>query len=81
MTCIIEIDKTGIRLGRCSIGMYTLGNRVRATFTFTARCYACAVLAMGLCPCLFVTSRCSVEVAGRIGLSMGASFDQSYTVF
>jgi len=36
---------------------------------FTARCYASAVLAMGLCPCLCpsVTSRCSTKTAkGRI---------------
>ena len=39
------------------------------------------VLAMVLC--LSVTSRCSVEVVGRIELVFGmeASFDQSYTVF
>ena len=36
---------------------------------FTARCYASAVLAMGLCPsvcvCLSVTSRCSTKTAKR----------------
>ena len=36
---------------------------------FTARCYASAVLAMGLCPCLClcpsVTSRCSTKMAKR----------------
>ena len=34
---------------------------------FTARCYASAVLAMGLCPCLClsVTSRCSTKTAKR----------------
>ena len=34
---------------------------------FAARCYACAVLAMGLCPCLSVsvTNRCSTETAKR----------------
>jgi len=36
---------------------------------FTARCYASAVLAMGLCPsvcvCLSVTSRCSTKMAKR----------------
>jgi len=36
---------------------------------FTARCYAFAVLAMGLCPsvsvCLSVTSRCSTKTAKR----------------
>jgi len=39
-------------------------------------------LAMALCLCLSVTSRCSVETDGRIGLlfGMGASFDLSYTV-
>jgi len=40
---------------------------------------------MGLClsVCLSVTSRCSVEVVGRIELVLGmeASFDQFYTVF
>ena len=43
------------------------------------------VLAMALCPsvCLSVTSRCSVEVVGRIEMVFGmqASFDQPYTVF
>ena len=35
---------------------------------FSARCYASAVLAMGLClsVCLSVTSRCSIETAERI---------------
>jgi len=32
---------------------------------FTTRCYASAVLAMGLCPCLSVTSRCSTKTARR----------------
>jgi len=41
------------------------------------------VLAMFLCLCLSVTSRCSVEVIGRIKLVFGMEFffDQSYTVF
>ena len=53
---------------------------------FTARCYASAVLAMGLCPsvcvCLSVTSRCSIKTAERIELVFGtwASFHPSYTV-
>ena len=49
----------------------------------TARCYASAVLAMGLSVCLSITSRCSVELVGRIELVFGmeASFDQPYTVF
>jgi len=42
------------------------------------------LLAMALCPSvsLSVTSRCSIEVAGRIELVFGmeAFFDQSYTV-
>jgi len=48
---------------------------------FTARCYASAVLAMGLC--LSVTSRCSIETAERIELQVfgtWASFHPSYTV-
>jgi len=32
---------------------------------FTARCYASAVLAMGLCPSVSVTSRCSTKTAKR----------------
>ena len=41
------------------------------------------VLAMALCLCLSVISRCSLEVVGRIEpvFGMEASFDQSYTVF
>jgi len=41
------------------------------------------VLAMTLCPCLSVTSRCSIETDGQDNLvfGMGASFDQSNTVF
>ena len=41
------------------------------------------VLAMAPCPCLSVTSRCSIEVVGRIELVSGmeAAFDQTYTVF
>jgi len=37
----------------------------------------------GLCQCLCVASRCSIEVVGRIELVYGkeASFDQSFTVF
>jgi len=51
-------------------------------FYFTARCYASAVLAMALCPSVSVTSRCSIETAGRIELVFGmwASFQPSYTV-
>ena len=53
---------------------------------FTARCYASAVLAMGLCPfmsvSMSVTSLCSIETAERIELVFGvwASFHPSYTV-
>ena len=53
---------------------------------FTTRCYASAVLAMGLCPrvclCPSVTSRCSIETDERIELVFGmwASFHPSYTV-
>jgi len=36
-----------------------------ATAVFTARCYAPAVLAMGLCLCLSVTSRSSTKTAKR----------------
>ena len=48
--------------------------------------YALArVIATALCPsvCLSVTSRCSIKSGERIYLvsGMGASFDQSYTVF
>ena len=41
--------------------------RPTAGLWFTARCYASAVLAMGLCPsvCLSVTSRCSTKTAKR----------------
>ena len=47
---------------------------------FTARCYASAVPAMGLCPS--VTSRRSIETAERIELVFGtwASFHPSYTM-
>ena len=37
----------------------------------TARCYASAVLAMGLCPSVSVTSRSSIETAERIELVFG----------
>jgi len=48
-------------------------HKVVAQRFFTARCYASAVLAMGLCPsvsvsvsvCLSVTSRCSTKTAKR----------------
>jgi len=49
-----------------------------------ARRYASAgTIAMALCPSVSVTSRCSVEMAERIGLvlGVGASFDLSYTEF
>ena len=51
-------------------------------FVFTARCYASAVLAMGLCPCLSmsVTSRCSIETAERIELFLACELPASYTV-
>ena len=43
-----------------------------ALHVFTARCYASAVLARGMCPylsvCLSVTSRCSIETVERIEL-------------
>jgi len=38
---------------------------LRCIHIFTARCYASAVLAMGLCPCLSVTSRRSTKTAKR----------------
>jgi len=45
-------------------GLYTIRKPV-----FTARCYASAVLAMGLCPsvsvCLSVTSKCSIKTVKR----------------
>jgi len=48
-------------------------------------CMRGRLLAMDVClsVCLSVTSRCSVEVVGRIELVFGmeASLDQSYTVF
>ena len=49
---------------------------------FTARCFAPAVLAMGLCPSVSVTSRCSIETAERIELVFGmwVSFHPFYTV-
>ena len=57
---------------------------ISAARVLSARCYASAVLAMGLCPCLSVsvTSRCSVETDERIELVIGvwASFHPSYTV-
>ena len=49
------------------IGVYCI--HCRLTIVFTARCYASAVLAMGVCPsvrvrvCLSVTSRCSTKTA------------------
>jgi len=50
----------------------------------TTRCYASAVLAMGLCLSarLSVTSRCPIETAERIELVFGmwTSFNLSYTV-
>jgi len=42
-----------------------LGPYVSANAIFTARCYASAVLAMGLCPCLSVTSWSSTKTAKR----------------
>ena len=42
-----------------------------ALVVFTARCYASAVLAMGLCVRLSVTSRCSIETVERIKLGFG----------
>ena len=53
-----------------------------ATVIFTARCYASAVLAMGLCLSASATSRCSIKTAERIELVFGtwASFHPSYTV-
>ena len=62
--------------------------RLRLAF-LPARRYANAgILAVTLCPCLSVClsvtrRRCSVETDGRNNLvfGMGASFNQSYTVF
>ena len=43
----------------------------------------CLCVSVCLSVCLSVTSRCSVEVVGwtELVLGMGATFDQSYTVF
>ena len=65
--------------------IYTNGLVLSETnYILTARRYASAVLAMGLCLSvrLSVTSRCSIETAGRIELVFGmwASFHPSYTV-
>ena len=49
----------------------------RSSFTYQPRDATLArVLAMALCPCQSVTSRCSIETAERIGLvfGTGASF-------
>jgi len=50
---------------KVSLGLYAVQNLI-----FTARCYASAVLAMGLCPsvCPSLTSPCSVETTERIEL-------------
>ena len=52
---------------------FILSKLVLLDLLFTARCYASAVLAMGLCPSipLSVTSRCSIETAERIELVFG----------
>jgi len=59
-------------------------NGVPSPQIFTARCYASAVVAIGLCLSvrLSVTSRCSIETTERIELFFGmqASFHPSYTV-
>jgi len=57
----------------------TIAQKV-SQYVFTARCYASAVLAMGLCPS--VTGRCSIETGKRIELVfvMRAFFHPSYTV-
>ena len=49
-------------------------------FDFAARCYASAVLAMGLCPCLSmsVTSRCFIETAERIELFLACELPASH---
>ena len=46
----------------------TLGNEYGKTLLFTARCYASAVLAMGLClsVCMSVTSRSSTKMAKQL---------------
>ena len=55
---------------------------VSSDTVFTARCYACAVLAMGLCPCLSVcvclsvTSRSSTKMAKR-GITQTQPHDSS----
>ena len=54
--------------------IYTNGLVLSETnYILTARCYASAVLAIGLCLSvrLSVTSRCSIEADGRIELVFG----------
>jgi len=53
------------RRSRTQISHLGLGPYVSANAIFTARCYASAVLAMGRCPCLSLTSRSSTKTAKR----------------
>jgi len=59
------------RFTASEVGLYYSANE--SFSLFTARCYASAVLAMGLCLSvrLSVTSRCSIETAERIELVFG----------
>ena len=63
---------------------HTKQQQMRAVPRFTVRCYASAVLAMGLSVsvCLSVTSRCSIKTAEWIELVLGmwASFHPFYAV-
>jgi len=83
--CIADIQQQ-FRTELCNVSQhlsYTrhhppINHQIKSSITM--RCYASAVLAMGLC--LSVTSWCSIEMAERIELVLGmcASFYPSYTV-
>jgi len=65
-TSCFHVSKKRVRFYHV-VGLYAFRVVLWPYFdVITARCYASAVLAMGLCPS--VTSRCSIETAERIEL-------------
>ena len=66
-----RVSAAGNKFGRVRPSVSALSFEPSDLRLFTARCYASAVLAKGLCPsvsvsvCLSVTSRCSTKTAKR----------------
>ena len=62
---LVATNKASVELQSVEMDLPRSEILLSMALVFTARCYASAVLAMGLCPCPSVTSRSSTKTAKR----------------